>query len=83
MSETPIRPDVLINPVFQVVGDEGWAPGSLLIVNVCHALIKHSTPFPHNCLIHYTFPIHCNKLTVNFNRTDITHFYIPQKIAKP
>jgi hypothetical protein len=34
-------------------------------VNVCPALIKHSTPHYHICFIHYIFPIHCNKLTVN------------------
>jgi hypothetical protein len=40
-SETPVCPYVLINPVFQVLSDEGQAPGSLLIKNVCSALIKH------------------------------------------
>jgi hypothetical protein len=43
----------------------------LLIVNICPTLIKHSTPLSHIWLIRYTFPIHCSKLTVNFNRTDI------------
>jgi hypothetical protein len=43
-SETPVFLYVLVNPVFQVLSDEGLAPGSLLIVNVCPALIKHSTP---------------------------------------
>jgi hypothetical protein len=62
---------VLIGPLFQVFSDERRAPGSPLIVNVCPALVKRSTPFSHIWLIHYTFPIHCNKLTVNFNRTDI------------
>jgi hypothetical protein len=46
-SETPVCPDVLINPVSQVLSDEGWAPGSLLIVNICPALIKHSKPLSH------------------------------------
>jgi hypothetical protein len=46
-SDTLVCPDVLINPVFQVLSDEGQAPGSLLIVNVCHALMKHSTPLSH------------------------------------
>jgi hypothetical protein len=45
-SEAPVAPDVLINPVFQVLGDEGRAPGPL-IVNVCPTLIKHSTPLSH------------------------------------
>jgi hypothetical protein len=39
-SETPVCPDVLINPVFQVLSDEGQAPGSLLIMNVCDALLN-------------------------------------------
>jgi hypothetical protein len=59
----PVCPDVLINPVFQVLSHEGRAPGSLLIVNIFPALIKHSTPLSHIWLIHYTFPIHRNKLT--------------------
>jgi hypothetical protein len=46
-SQTPVCPDVLINPVLQVLSDEGQAPGSLLIVNVCPALIKHLMPLPH------------------------------------
>jgi hypothetical protein len=46
-SEMPVCPDVLINPVFQVLSDEGRARGSLLIVNVCPALTKHSTPLSH------------------------------------
>jgi hypothetical protein len=46
-SETPVCPDVLINPVFQALSDEGRAPRSLLIVNVCPGLIKHSTPLSH------------------------------------
>jgi hypothetical protein len=45
--ETPVCPDVLINPFFQDLSGEGRAPGSLLIVNVCPALIKHSTPLSH------------------------------------
>jgi hypothetical protein len=52
----PVCPDVLINPVFQVLSDEGEASVSLLIVNVCPAPIKHSTPLSHIWLIHYTFP---------------------------
>jgi hypothetical protein len=46
-SETPVCPDVLINPVFQVLSNEGQAPGSLLNVNFCPALIKNSTPLSH------------------------------------
>jgi hypothetical protein len=46
-SKTPVNPDVLINPVLQVLSDEGRAPGSLLIVSVCPALIKNSTPLSH------------------------------------
>jgi hypothetical protein len=68
-SETPVCPDVLINPVFQVLRDEGQAPESL-IVNACPALVKHSTSLSHIFLIHNTFLIHCNKLMVNFNQTD-------------
>jgi hypothetical protein len=67
--ETPVCPDVLISPVFQELSDEGQVPGSLLIVNICPALIKHSTPVFHIYLIHYTFPILYNKLMVNFNWT--------------
>jgi hypothetical protein len=33
----PVCPDVLINPIFQVLSDEGPVPGSLLIVNVCQS----------------------------------------------
>jgi hypothetical protein len=58
----PVCPDVLINPVFQVLSDEGRLPGSLLIVNICPALIKHLTPLSHIRLIHYTFPI----LTISY-----------------
>jgi hypothetical protein len=43
-SETHVCPDVLIKPVFQVLSDEGQAPGLLLIENICLTLIKHSTP---------------------------------------
>jgi hypothetical protein len=75
-SETPVCPDVLINPVCQALSDEGRAPGSL--VNVCPVLIKHSTPLSHIWLIHYTFPILCNKLTVNFNPTDILCIQKPE-----
>jgi hypothetical protein len=46
-SETRLCLDVLRNPVFQALSDEGRAPGSLLIVNVCPALIQHSTPLSH------------------------------------
>jgi hypothetical protein len=46
-SETPVYPYMLINPGFQVLGDNGRAPGSFLIVNVCPVLIKHSTPLSH------------------------------------
>jgi hypothetical protein len=77
-SEMPVCPDVLINPVFQVLSDEGPVPGSLLIVNVCPPLIKHLTPLSHIWLIHYTFPIHCNKLTANFNWTDILYIQKPK-----
>jgi hypothetical protein len=45
--EMPVCPYVLINPIFQALGDEGRAPGSLLIVNACPALIKHPTPLSH------------------------------------
>jgi hypothetical protein len=38
-SETTICPDVLMNPVFQVLSDDGRAPGSLLIVNICPVLV--------------------------------------------
>jgi hypothetical protein len=43
-SETPVCPGVLINHVFQVLSDEGQTPGMLLVVNVCPALVRHSTP---------------------------------------
>jgi hypothetical protein len=42
-NETPVCPGVLMKPVFQALIDEKRAPGSLLIVNICPALIKHST----------------------------------------
>jgi hypothetical protein len=42
--ETPVCPDVLINPFSQALSDEGWSPRSFLIMNICPALIKHSTP---------------------------------------
>jgi hypothetical protein len=42
-SETPVCPVVLINPVFQVFSDEGQAPGLLLVMNVCAALVKLAT----------------------------------------
>jgi hypothetical protein len=72
-SETPVCPVVLISPVFQVLSDKGQASESLLIVNVCPAIVKHETPLSNISLIHYTrtFPIHCNKLTVNFHLMDI------------
>jgi hypothetical protein len=76
-SETPVSADVLINPVFQVLGDEGRAPRSLLIVNVCPPLIKHSTSLSRISLIHYTFPINCNTLNENFNRTGILYIQKP------
>jgi hypothetical protein len=38
-SKTPVCPYVLINPVLQVLTDEGRAPRSLLIVNVCLLLL--------------------------------------------
>jgi hypothetical protein len=65
-SETPV-----CHPVLQVISDEGWVFESFHIVNVCPALFEHSTPLSRVCIIHYTFPIHCNKLTVYFNRRDI------------
>lgn len=40
-SETPVCPDVLINPVFQVLNNAGWAPGLLLIMNIYPVLVKH------------------------------------------
>jgi hypothetical protein len=64
-------PDCREDPIFQVFSDEGRALGLLLIVNICPALIKYSTPFSHIWLVHYTFPIHWNKLMVNFNGRDI------------
>jgi hypothetical protein len=63
---------VLINPGLQIFSDEGQVPRLSLIVNLWSALIKHSTPLSHIWLIRYTFPIHCNKLTVNFNWIDIS-----------
>jgi hypothetical protein len=49
-SETPVCPDVLINPVFQVLSDEGWVPG-LLIVNV----VLPSLNIPHHFLTFDSF----------------------------
>lgn len=46
-SETPVRPDLLITPLFQVLIDEGWASGLFLVVKVCPALVKNSTAFSH------------------------------------
>jgi hypothetical protein len=68
-SKMPVCPDMLISPIFQVLSDVGQAPKSF-IMNACPALVKHSTSLSHIWLTHYTFPIHCNKLTVNFNRMD-------------
>jgi hypothetical protein len=42
-NETPVYPDVLTNPVLQVLSDEEWV-SRLLMVNVCSAPIKHLTP---------------------------------------
>lgn len=70
--ETPVCHNVLIYSVFQVFSDEGQARRSLLIMNVCAALAKHSVPLFHIWLIHYTFPICCNKLTINFNQMDVS-----------
>jgi hypothetical protein len=45
-SEMPVCPDVFISPVFQVFIDDGRVSRSFLIVNICPALVKHSTPLP-------------------------------------
>jgi hypothetical protein len=62
-----ILSNFFINLFFEVLSDERWAPRSLFVMKICPAFIKHSTPLSHTRLIHYTFTIHCRKLSMNVN----------------
>jgi hypothetical protein len=53
-------PDCREDPVFQVLSDEGRAP-FLPSLNIRHYFLTYDT----------FIALHCNQLTVNFNRTDI------------
>jgi hypothetical protein len=53
-SEMPVYPNVLINPVFQVLSDKGQAPGLLLIVNACPTFVRHLTHFIYSLHLPHT-----------------------------
>jgi hypothetical protein len=70
-SQESFLSNLFINLFFQFLSDEKWVPRSLFITNICPACIKHSTSLPHTRVIHYTFTIHCCKLSMNVNSTDV------------
>jgi hypothetical protein len=63
---------VLLNQTFNaahivICGERAWPAGSLLILNVCPAVVKGSAPNPNVFLWHDVSTVHLNKLAVNFS----------------
>jgi hypothetical protein len=74
ISESPVFTDMNTNPVFQILGDDRWASRSRFIVHICPSPIKHTTTLTHIPLIHDTFPIHFDKLAMDFSKVNIFRF---------
>jgi hypothetical protein len=65
--------NVSINPVFQILGDDVQASRSRFIVPICPSPFKQTTPLMHIPLVHDTFPIHFDKLAMDFSRANVFH----------
>jgi hypothetical protein len=70
-SESLVFTNVSINPVFQILGDDRWASRSHSIVHICPSPIKEMTTLTHIPLIHDTFPMHFDKLVMDFGRANV------------
>lgn len=70
-SEQPVFTNESIRAVSHIFGDDTRAPRSRLIQHTCPSHIKQMTPYMHSPLIHDTFPIHFNKLEMNFGRANV------------
>jgi hypothetical protein len=69
--ELPIFMNVSINPAFQILGDDRRASISCFILHICSSLIKQTAPLTHIPLVHDTFPIHFDKLAMDFGRLNV------------
>jgi hypothetical protein len=62
---------MIINPVFQTLGDDRLASRSCFNVHIGPSPIKQTTPLTHIPLVYYTFPIQFKELVMNFGRVNV------------
>jgi hypothetical protein len=62
-----------INPAFQILGEDRRASRSCFIVHICPFPIKQMTPLTHIAHIHDLFPIHFDRLAMDFSRVNVFH----------
>jgi hypothetical protein len=63
-----------INPAFQILHDDRQAYRSCFIMHICPSPIKQMSPLMHTPLVHDSFPIHFDKLAMDFDRANVFVF---------